>query len=224
MPATWNGTLSISLFSKGPESLSLTGLAWPVEMRPHPRARSVRLRIDEARGLLLLTYPRRMSRRAALDWATKQADWVEKQLAAIEPAEPFDPGATVPVEGIAVRLHWDPGLPRTPQLAGGVLSCGGPVDSFAGRIEDMKLVWRHDADLAVLQIHHFVGVAVQCRRVRGDEVLAVADAENHRAAQSRTHHQIRISRADNHQAIGALQQRQDLLHRFREIAVQVVGN
>ena len=60
---------------------------------------------------------------------------MEKQLAAIEPAEPFDPGATVPVEGIAVRLHWDPGLPRTPQLAGGVLSCGGPVDSFAGRIE-----------------------------------------------------------------------------------------
>ena len=135
MPATWNGTLSISLFSKGPESLSLPGLAWPIEMRPHPRARAVRLRIDEARGLLLLTYPRRMSRRAALDWAVKQADWVEKQLAAIEPAEPFDPGTTIPIEGVPTRLHWDPDSPRTPRLADGLLSCGGPADSFPGRIE-----------------------------------------------------------------------------------------
>ena len=135
MPATWNGTLSISLFSKGPESLSLPGIAWPIELRPHPRARAVRLRIDEARGLLLLTYPRRMSRRAALEWAAKQSGWVEAQLAAIEPAEPFEPGAIIPVEGIPVRLHWDPAMPRTPQLVGDLLSCGGPADAFAARIE-----------------------------------------------------------------------------------------
>lgn len=115
--------------------MSLPGLAWPVELRPHPRARSVRLRLDEGRGMLLLSYPLRMSRRAALDWASKQADWVETQMAAIEPAEPFDPGATVPIEGHPVRLYWDPRLPRTPRLADGVLSCGGPVDAFPGRIE-----------------------------------------------------------------------------------------
>ena len=115
--------------------MSLPGLAWPVELRPHPRARSVRLRLDEGRGLLLLTYPRRMSRRSALDWAGKQADWVEEQLAAIEPAEPFAPESFVPVEGRPVRLHWDRDLPRTPQLAGGVLSCGGPGDAFPARIE-----------------------------------------------------------------------------------------
>ena len=135
MPATSNGTSLISLFSKGPESLSVPGLAWPVEVRSHPRARSVRLRLDEGRGRLLLTHPRRMSRKAALDWAGKQSEWVSAQLAAIQPAEPFEPNATIPIEGIAVRLHWDPGLPRTPRLADGVLGCGGPVDSFAGRIE-----------------------------------------------------------------------------------------
>jgi predicted metal-dependent hydrolase len=135
MPATWNGTLSISLFSKGPESLSVPGLAWPVEVRSHPRARSVRLRLDEGRGRLLLTHPRRMSRKAALDWAGKQSEWVEAQLAAIQPAEPFVPDATISIEGKPVRLHWHPSLPRTPRLADGVLSCGGPADSFAGRIE-----------------------------------------------------------------------------------------
>ena len=135
MPAIWNGTLSISLFSKERESLTLPGLAWPVELRPHPRARSVRLRIDEGRGLLLLTYPRRMSRRAALNWAGKQSAWVADQLAAIQPAEPFEPGVAIPIEGSPVRLNWDPTFPRTPRLAGGILSCGGPADAFAGRIE-----------------------------------------------------------------------------------------
>lgn len=135
MRATWNGTSLISLFSKKTESLRLPGLAWPIELRPHPRARSVRLRVDERRGLLLLTYPKRMSRRAALDWAGKQSDWVETQLAAIDPAEPFVSGATIPLEGSPVLLRWDPGLPRTPQLANDVLSCGGPADAFAGRIE-----------------------------------------------------------------------------------------
>lgn len=134
-PATLNGTSLISLFRRKTEPLRLPGLAWPVELRPHPRARSVRLRVDEGRGLLLLTYPRRMSRRTALDWAGKQSDWVETQLAAIAPAEPFAPGATIPIEGKSVRLHWDPDLPRMPMLVGGVLSCGGPADSFAGRIE-----------------------------------------------------------------------------------------
>ena len=107
--------------------MSLPGLAWPVELRPHPRARSVRLRLDEGRGLLLLTYPRRMSRRAALDWAGKQADWVEEQLAGDRAGRAVRSGRhSIPVEGRPVRLHWDRDLPRTPQLAGGVLSCGGP--------------------------------------------------------------------------------------------------
>jgi predicted metal-dependent hydrolase len=135
MPVIWNGILSTSPFNKKSESLRLPGLAWPIEPRPHPRARSVRLRIDEGRGLLLLTYPRRMSRRAALEWAGKQSDWVEEQLAAIAPAEPFIPGATIPIEGNPVRLHWDPALPRTPIRTDGVLSCGGPANAFAGRIE-----------------------------------------------------------------------------------------
>ena len=135
MPATWNGTLSISLFRKEAESLNLPGLAWPVEVRSHPRARSVRLRLDEGRGRLLLTHPRRMSRRAAIEWAGKQTEWVEAQLAAIQPAEPFLSDAAIPIEGNLVRLKWDPQLQRTPRLADGVLSCGGPADSFAGRIE-----------------------------------------------------------------------------------------
>src|SRR6478752_3169787 len=88
-PGTWNFTLSTGRS----EPLTLPGLAWPVELRHHPRARSLRLRLDEVRGLLTLTCPSRTSRRAALDWAAKQARWVDEQVAKVSPAEPFVPGS-----------------------------------------------------------------------------------------------------------------------------------
>lgn len=131
MPVSWNSTLSIGRS----EPLSLPGLAWPVELRPHPRARAMRLRLDEARERLTLTFPRRMSRRAALEWAQRQGEWVEAQLALLQPGEPFRSGTMIPFEGLEIRLHWDDGLPRRPHLSDGRLSCGGPEAAFASRIE-----------------------------------------------------------------------------------------
>ncbi len=117
------------------ELLSLPGLAWPIELRPHPRARAMRLRLDEARERLTLSYPRRMSRRAALEWAQRQGEWVEAQLAQLQPGEPFGPGAAIPFEGRTITLQWHEGLRRTPELHGDVLRCGGPKEAFAGRVE-----------------------------------------------------------------------------------------
>jgi len=95
----------------------------------------MRLRLDEARERLTLTYPRRMSRRVALEWAQGQGEWVEAQLALLRPGEPFCSGATIPFEGRSIRLQWDEALPRTPTLSGDRLGCGGPEPAFAGRIE-----------------------------------------------------------------------------------------
>jgi predicted metal-dependent hydrolase len=95
----------------------------------------MRLRLDEARERLTLTYPRRMSRRVALEWAQRQADWVEAQLAQLLPGEPLCPGAAIPFEGRVIRLHWEEALPRTPRLSGDQLGCGGPEAAFVGRIE-----------------------------------------------------------------------------------------
>lgn len=131
MPASWN----IILSTGRSEPLSVNGLPWPIELRPHPRARAVRLRLDEARERLVLTFPRRMSRRTALDWAQGQRAWVEGQLASVLPGEPFIPGAAIPFEGRMIRLQWHGGSPRNPELVGDVLRCGGPEAGFASRIE-----------------------------------------------------------------------------------------
>jgi len=95
----------------------------------------MRLRVDEARELLVLTVPRHMSRQSALKWAQGQSRWVDAQLCRIQPAEPFQPGAVIPFEGADVRLRWDSALPRSPVVAGDLLQCGGPAESFAARIE-----------------------------------------------------------------------------------------
>ncbi len=116
------------------EPLALAGLPWPVELRTHPRARRLRLALDEPRGLLRLTVPRRIGRFAALDWARQQAAWVEAQLARIEPAEPLRAGASIPFDGGELRLQWDAAAPRTPHLAAGIVTCGGPADRFGARI------------------------------------------------------------------------------------------
>ena len=95
----------------------------------------MRLRLDEKRSVLKLTGPLRMNRKAALDWAAEQREWVETQLGAMLPAEPFVSGASVPFEGDDVRLEWRPDAARTPKLADGVLVSGGPTEGFSRRIE-----------------------------------------------------------------------------------------
>ena len=107
----------------------------PIIVQPLRSARRLRLRLDESRGLLKLTCPQRMSRRAALAWAAGQREWVEVQLARLAPAEPIAAGRSIPVEGIDVELVWSPDAKRSPTLSDGRLLCGGPEAAFAKRVE-----------------------------------------------------------------------------------------
>jgi hypothetical protein len=69
---SWNTTLSISRS----EPLSLPGLLARRTSSSPPR-QAMRLRLDEARGRLILSFPRRMNKRAVLDWAGRQGGWVK---------------------------------------------------------------------------------------------------------------------------------------------------
>ena len=107
----------------------------PIALRRVRSARSLRLRYDSNRNLLKLTCPPRTSRSAALRWAGEQRAWVDAQLAATPPAEPFAPGSRIPFEGREILLDWAETAPRTATLAGDVLRCGGPIEGFARRVE-----------------------------------------------------------------------------------------
>jgi predicted metal-dependent hydrolase len=124
------------MWSTGRSEAALeAALPVPIEIRPLRNARRLRLRFDEASGMLRLTCPWRTSRRAALTWALDQLEWIEAQIARSEPGEPFEGGAIIPLEGKDTRIVWDPSAPRTPSLTSGELRVGGPEAGLQRRIE-----------------------------------------------------------------------------------------
>jgi len=106
----------------------------PMEIRPLRSARRLRLRFDDARGVLKLTCPAGMSRRKAVAWAVDQREWVLAQVRRAPQPEPFVSGAVIPLCGEQVRLVWKADAPRAPQSIGSDLLCGGPESGFERRI------------------------------------------------------------------------------------------
>ena len=129
----------------------------PIEIRPLRNARRLRLRFDEATGTLKLTCPLRTSRRAALAWALDQRAWIEAQLTRREPGEPFGAGATIPFEGVPVKILWDPAAPRTPVLIDGELRCGGPQAALPRRIE--KFLKQRALDVMSREVAEYAAAA-----------------------------------------------------------------
>ena len=110
------------------------------------RARKLRLSVDPRTRTVLLTVPRRVSRRRALAWAGEHRQWIERALADIPASSPFAPGETVPLYGEPWLIDWEASRPRKIALDGGRLLCGGPLDGLERRI----LRWLKAEALTVL--------------------------------------------------------------------------
>ena len=122
-----------------------------------PRARVMRLRVDRRSGAVVLTVPRRVSRRHALDWAAGHRDWVEKQLAKIVPAASLGDGAALPLYGEPHLICWDAAASRVPRLEPGRLVVGGPADNLEPRI--LRWLRRHAADILSRETGEFAAKA-----------------------------------------------------------------
>jgi predicted metal-dependent hydrolase len=106
----------------------------------------MRLSVDPRTRSVLLTVPRRVSRRRALAWASEHRAWIERALADIPPPQAFVPGATVPVRGEPCEIDWAPSRPRRISLGRGRLIAGGPIEGLDRRI----LRWLKAEALALL--------------------------------------------------------------------------
>jgi len=101
----------------------------------------MRLKVDPRTGAVLLTLPRRVSRRRGIEWAAGQRGWVEKQLAAVVPAAILEPGAVLPLYGIAHRVEWSPERSRIVTVEEGRLALGGPIENLEARL--LRWLRRH---------------------------------------------------------------------------------
>jgi len=144
----------------------------PVQLQPMSRARRMRLRFDERALVLKLTHPRRVSASKALAWAATHKQWVAEQIGRLPPAEPFVPGALIPLEGQEVELRWSGAGRRSPTLSDGVLLCGGPPEAFARRVESflrkraLQTLSRETAEFAAKAGLRAVAVGVGDARTR----------------------------------------------------------
>ena len=76
------------MWSSGRSEAALeAALPAPIDVRKLRNARRLRLRFDEASGILKLTCPWRTSRKSALAWALDQRDWIDAQIARALPPE-----------------------------------------------------------------------------------------------------------------------------------------
>lgn len=110
-----------------------------------PRARRMRLSVDPRTRSVLLTVPKRVSRRSALAWASGHRAWIEAALADIPAGTAFTPGATVPLYGLPHRIDWDPALPRRIDKGEGRLVMGGPAEGLERRL--LRWLKAHALDL-----------------------------------------------------------------------------
>jgi predicted metal-dependent hydrolase len=79
--------------------LKVDGLPAPVEVRRHPTARRLTLRVSHTARAVVLTIPRHTDVREADRFLAKSLDWVRERLEGVPDAVPFAEGATLPLRG-----------------------------------------------------------------------------------------------------------------------------
>ena len=131
--------------------------AIPLVVKPSPRARVMRLRVDPRTREVVLTVPRRVSRRKAIEWASGQRAWIEKALAAVPPGLPLIPGAELPLRGVPHRIEWDPALTRTIRVDDGRILLGGPEEMVGPRL--LRWLRQEAARLLEAETHEYAAKA-----------------------------------------------------------------
>ena len=143
MPAISNITLSSvtsDLVFRGGDTLATLKLAIA------PRAKVMRLRVDPRTAEVLLTVPRRVSRKHALEWAAGHRSWIEHQLSQIEPAGRLGGGAELRLYDLPHVIDWNSERPRKVTIEPGRIVVGGPLVGLEARL----LRWLKSHALEVL--------------------------------------------------------------------------
>ncbi len=106
----------------------------------------MRLRVDPRTGDVVLSFPHRLPRRHAIEWAAKQREWIDAALAGVPAAVPLTRGATIPWQGMPHRIEWTAARSRSVIVEPGRIGVGGPAELAERRL----LRWMKSEALATL--------------------------------------------------------------------------
>ncbi len=152
--------------------LKVDGIPAPVEVRRHPTARRLTLRVSRTRRAVYLTMPRNTDLREADRFLAKSLDWVRERLDGVPEPVPFRHGAVIPLRGNPHEIHYvghQPGMPVVAARQGlctkpGRLDVAGAPEHGARRLRDW-LTAEAARDLDQRVLHHARRIGVRARRI-----------------------------------------------------------
>ncbi|MFZ1103925.1 MAG: SprT family zinc-dependent metalloprotease [Hyphomicrobiaceae bacterium] len=83
-------------------TLELEAIGAPIEVRRHPAARRLTLRVSKTKRAVLVTVPDQCQVEEASRFVESNLDWVRERLGCVPAPVPFEDGARIPLRG---RLH-----------------------------------------------------------------------------------------------------------------------
>jgi len=152
--------------------LRVDGIPAPVEVRRHPTARRLTLRVSRTRRAVTLTMPRSADFRDADQFLSRSLDWVRERLECVPEPAPFCDGGAVPLRGVTHRIAFvgldrrrsivsiEPGRDKHPPL----LRVSGLPEHAPRRLRDW-LVAEAAKDLEGRVAFHARALGVRVRRI-----------------------------------------------------------
>ncbi|WP_241503722.1 M48 family metallopeptidase [Ferruginivarius sediminum] len=108
----------------------------PVDVRTHPTARRMTLRVDRASGRLRLTLPPGVGVAEGLQFAERHRGWVRARLAELPDQVPFADGARLPILGDEHEVRHRPEMRAGVWREAGVIHVSGAGEHLPRRLRD----------------------------------------------------------------------------------------
>ncbi|GMM93524.1 M48 family metallopeptidase [Qipengyuania sp. MTN3-11] len=116
-------------------TIELSGRIVPIDIRRHPRATRLTLRLAPDGSAVRITLPRWCRTDEAVRFAAIRRKWLETQLAKVPQAQDPVARGTLRHRGAELVIDWRADLPRKPAHIGNVLRIGGPNETLSSRLQ-----------------------------------------------------------------------------------------
>lgn len=152
--------------------LKVDGLAQPVEVRRHPQARRLTLRVSRTERSVVLTIPRNSDLKEIDGFLARSVDWVRERLEGVPQAAPFRSGVRVPLRGVEHEIAFAGPMPGRPVVevvpATGTgpakLIVAGPIEHAPRRLKDW-LIAEAARTLDARATYHAERLGLRVRRI-----------------------------------------------------------
>lgn len=118
------------------EELTVRGLQAPVEIRRHPAARRLTLRISRTRRAVIVTMPLKCNLNEADSFLNRHLDWVKERLDNLPEPVAFEDGAVIPLRGVPHLVRFT-GATRSGEVVSEVRGTDGQMPQLhvSGQLE-----------------------------------------------------------------------------------------